>query len=288
MAAPEPVPEPEPEAWCPNRCQSPESEPEPGPASWLEWVAALAGGTDTPLDVDTAETWPAAWTVDKELAAAIDALPDLAEDNLLSGVAALLDTDDPEHAASETAAALINRYLLSERFDPADLAALCALLQIFVRSGPALDRYEGVLSDIRAYANQWVSVLNAVRVIDIADAVACGPAGEQRDNFVSALLGPLNVQKTRLSATLRGLAALVADDLDLGLSWDVADADGELQTAADAAAELAPRILIYSLDRAPWREPRPPSTGNGREQSWRRPPTRWATRASSSMLAMPT
>lgn len=225
----------------------PEAEPESGPASWLEWVAELAQGASGSLDVDMVDTWEPAWTVDGVLGEAINNLPDLAEDNLLSGVAALLETDNPEHAASQTATALISRYLLSERFDPADLAALCGLLQIVVRSGPGQEDYERLLGDIRSYANQWVSVFNVVRVIDIADTVARGPVGAARDSFVSALMGPLNTQKSRLSATLRGLASIVTEDLNLGLDWHVQDEDRTLHEAAKAA-NLEPRILIYSLD----------------------------------------
>lgn len=219
-----------------------------GPTSWMEWIEYVANGADTGLGVDDAETWAPAWTIDNDLAAAIYALPELAEDSLLDGVATLLETDDTEHAAPETAASLINRYLLSERFDPADLSALCALLQVFVRSGPAPDRYDELLSDIREYTGQWVSVQAAVKVIDIADAVACGPSGTQRDSFVSALLGPLNAQKSRLSATMRGLAALVSEDLNLALDWSLVVTDGGLRAAKDATADVAPRILIYSLD----------------------------------------
>lgn len=225
-----------------------EPESERAPASWLEWVAGLAQGAEGSLAVDTVDAWEPSWAIDAELAGAIDALPELAEDNLLSGVAALLETDDAEHAAPKTATALISRYLMSERFAPTDLAALCGLLQIVVRSGPSKKDYEDLLGDIRSYASQWVSVFNGVRVIDIADTVACGPLSGARDSFVSAMLGPLNAQRSRLSATLRGLAAIVADDLDLGLDWRVEDTDGALHDAAQAAAKLEPRILVYSLD----------------------------------------
>lgn len=255
MSVSTPLPELEPE---PDAKTVSESGPLPEsgveavtlPASWLEWVADLAQGAEGSLEVDTVDVWEPAWVSDIELAEAIDALPDLADDNLLSGVAALLEFDEPEHAASRTATALISRYLLSERFDPADLAALCGLLQIVVRSGPNNGEYERVLADIRSYAGQWVSVFNAVRVIDIADTVACGPGGAARDNFVSALLGPLNSQKSRLPATLRGLAAIVTDDLNIGFDWrvDLDDTDSAVQEAAKAAGKLEPRILIYSLD----------------------------------------
>jgi len=218
------------------------------PSSWLEWVTQLAGGTVPALAVDVAEAWPRAWTVDYELADAIDALPDLAEDGLISGVAALLDTDDSDHAAPATAAALIRRYLLAERFGPADLTAICALLQIYVRSGPALDSYASLLRDIRDFAQQWVSVQKAVHTIDIADVVACGPSGDSRDSFVSALLGPLNAQKSRLSASLRGLAELVSTELGLGLDWAVPDPTVANVEADSPSLALAPKVLLYSLD----------------------------------------
>lgn len=245
LPEPETVPDSEPVS---EQLPAAEPESEPGPASWLGWVAGLAEGAEGSLAVDTVDIWESAWATDAELAQAIDALPELAEDNLLSGVVALLETDDAEHAAPKTATALISRYLMSERFAPTDLAALCGLLQIVVRSGPSQQDYEELLGDIRSYATQWVSVFNAVRVIDIADTVACGPLGGARDSFVSALLGPLNAQKSRLSATLRGLAAIVAEDLDLDLDWRVEDTEGALHEAANAAAKLQPRILVYSLD----------------------------------------
>ena len=127
---------------------------------------------------------------------------------------------------------------------------MCGLLQIVVRSGPDQEDYERLLGDIRSYAGQWVSVFNAVRVIDIADTVACGPRGGAPDNFVSALLGPLNAQRSRLPATLRGLAGIVTDDLNIGFDWhvDLDDTDRAVQDATEAAAKLEPRILMYSLD----------------------------------------
>ena len=116
-SGPDPTPVSEPEL-------VPEPEPALVPTSWLEWVAALAEGGEESLDVDTADAWEPAWVSDVELAAAIDELPDLADDNLLSGVAALLESDEPEHAASRTATALISRYLLSRAFRSSGLGGI--------------------------------------------------------------------------------------------------------------------------------------------------------------------
>ena len=158
-----------------------------------------------------------------ELATAIDALPDLAEDNLLSGVAASSRPTTPSTLRPRRPRApLISRYLYCQsgstlRPGGAVRAAPDRRAEL---AGPGAVRE--VLGDIRGYSDQWVSVLNAVRVIDIADTVACGPLGDATGQFRHRTAGPLNGQKSRLSATLRGWRRSVADELDLGLDWQVA------------------------------------------------------------------
>src|SRR5690606_31230014 len=68
--------------------QQPGNEDVVGPHGWLEWVAAIAVDPEAELDLNVVSTWAPAWTVDAELAAAISDLPSLAEDALLTGVAA--------------------------------------------------------------------------------------------------------------------------------------------------------------------------------------------------------
>jgi len=255
---PEPLPVPEPALESePELAQEPQPEPEPerepepsAPDSWLSWIAAIAASPDAePLEINLAETWAPAWTMDHDLATAINSVDEIAVDPLLNGVAAFLETDDAEHSAVETASALILRYLYHERFDPADLAALCALLQIFVRGGPDPAKYTEVLGDVESLSNRWVGVNNAVRAVDIADAIACGPATTaDRESFVATMLAPLNQQKRRLSSSLRKLAALVSDDLELGLDWTVVDVVGDASADETSAAGLAPQVLLYSLD----------------------------------------
>ena len=65
--------------------------------SWLSWVEQLQTAQATDLDLGRTQDWAPAWIVDAELAGAIDALPQIATDALLSGVAASLDADDPSH-----------------------------------------------------------------------------------------------------------------------------------------------------------------------------------------------
>ena len=232
----------------------PEPEPEvPAPAvtpvdSWLSWVGRLAVDQGVPLDAGQALAWAPAWQVDAELADAVDALPEVATDDLLSGVAALLEADELDRPAAHTAAALVRRYLVAERFSPVDLGAVCALLEIFLRSGPPPGAYRQLLGDVQDFADRWVAIGNATRAIDLADVVVCGPWGDAvaRANFVTALLSPLNQQRHRLSESLRKLASLVTDDIKLDYDWSAAAS--EAVEKSDDRAVVSGRVLLYSLD----------------------------------------
>lgn len=215
--------------------------------SWMEWVSRLGTEEGLPLESGQALDWAPAWQIDAELARAIDVLPEVATDDLLAGVAALLEADDLDHPAARTAAALVRRYLVAERFTPFDLGAICALLAIFLRSGPKPESYREVLDDVRDFAHQWVGVGNATRAIDLADVVVCGPVGDvpARTNFVATLLSPINQQRHRLPRSLRQLASLVTEDVALGYDWTVAESDSVEQSSALTASR---RILLYSLD----------------------------------------
>lgn len=217
------------------------------PGSWLEWIDRLAGGDVVARATTLAEAWEPPWRLDAEIGEAIDDLPDLATDALLSGVAAFLDTAEPNHPAPQTARALLRRYLIEERFGPADLAAMASLVTIYLSSAPSHDDYTSLLDDIATFAPQWSSVSTATQALDLADAVACGPrvAPEAQARFISAVLGPLNAQSRRLGGGLRSLASLVTSDL--GLDWVWASADvGNASRSAELPAGLS--VLIYSLD----------------------------------------
>lgn len=224
--------------------------PPSAPGSWLDWVAQLGTPQRVSLEAGAADEWATASSIDDQLAAAIDGLSELAVDDLLAGVSWFLDTDDPDNPASATAMALIRHYLLAERFAPSDLGALCSLIQIFLRGAPGSAGYRELLDDLRSYAPQWVAVTNATRVLDIADAVVCGPTidGTGRSNLVTTLLAPLNEQKRRLSISLRRLASLVGGDVGLDFDWTVQDAEAEGDGATEGGSEPDPQILLYSLD----------------------------------------
>lgn len=215
--------------------------------SWLAWVQQLETLHAPDLDLDQTRDWAPAWTIDAELAGAIDGLPQTATDALLSGVAAFLETDDPNHPAAKTAKALLNHFLISERFGPIDLGAICSLLEIFLRASPPIAQYRDVLDDLQSYAPQYVAPNAAGRVLDIADVVTSGPIGEAeaRTSFVAALVLPLHQLQRKLSPALRRLASLVTGDVGLDIAW----VDEKLSEAGESGIEtLSAQVLIYSLD----------------------------------------
>ncbi len=221
---------------------------EPVPVrSWLEWLDGLGNGAAGPPVMDLVESWEPAWQVDAELGRAIDDLSDLATDALLAGVAAFLDTADAGHPAPRTAHAFTSRYLIEERFGPADLSALAALVAIFLSSAPSRDDYVALLDDIGTFAPQWSSVATAAQALDLADTVACGPrpSPEAQAQFISAVLSPLNAQRQRLPGGLRSLASIVTSDAGLQWDWTVPVA-GDERDFIDLPVGMS--VLIYSLD----------------------------------------
>lgn len=218
------------------------------PTSWLDWADGLGFGRRFGRDLEHMREWTPAWVEDAALAKAVEAIPEIGTDDLLAGVAIFLASDHLEHPASLAAAALLERFLIAERFSPADLTAMCALLEIVLRGAPPAERYRRVLRDIRSYAAQWVSTAMASKALDIADTVALGPASDAdaRADLVATLLTPLNAQKRRLTAPTRRLADLIATDVGLELDWTVDDHD--TQSSSVGRPDFSPRILLYSLD----------------------------------------
>ncbi|MFA4897328.1 MULTISPECIES: protein DpdD [Microbacterium] len=217
-------------------------------ASWIDWARATGTGTPVMIEMDQARSWPAVSTIDSELAEVIDDLDWLATDDLLSGVAYFLEVDDIDRPAPRSAEALLRRYLLSDRYAPHDLGAICSLLEVFLRGAPGLARYREVLGDVRATSDQWVAIGTASRALDMADAVALGPTVDfaARSDFVTTLLSPLNQQKRRLHDAVRGLAGLVTSDVGLDFDWSVPNSKEE--AGPDVVPAVTLRILLYSLD----------------------------------------
>ncbi|WP_280502774.1 hypothetical protein [Nocardia farcinica] len=227
--------------------QEPVEDTDRSPGSWIEWLGGLDGTAPSHNPMELADSWPPVAEHDAEIAHLIDALPDIATEALLAGVAAFLETSDSEVPAPETAHAFIRRYLIEERFAPADVSALTALLAIVLSSAPKADDYAELLDDLGAFTNRWVSVNTAAQALDLADVVTCGPRPDSDTQiaFVTRILGELHHKRHRLAGALRSLAALISDDLSLDFDWTSAKVEG---ASAERELPTGLRVLLYSLD----------------------------------------
>lgn len=222
-------------------------EPDRTPSSWIEWLDSLDRPAKFYDVMELVESWTPASDHDQEIAHRIDSLPDLATDALLAGVAAFLETSAPDVPAPDTAHAFIRRYLVEERFAPADLSALTSLLTIVLSSAPTAGDYAMLLDDLGAFASRWVSVNTAAQALDLADAVTCGPRpdSDAQIAFVTTILGALHHQRRRLAGSLRSLAVLISSDLGLEFDWTSAQTDEQL---IERELPEGLRVLLYSLD----------------------------------------
>lgn len=218
------------------------------PATWLQWATQL---TTTPYDDVEWATWPAPVHCDLELSAAIEQLTDAEADAAWNMVGPFLDADDLGRPAWRTARAFLVLAASYDRWAPADVAAIQALLEVFLRGSPPADDYRDVLDLFAANAPRWAVATNAPAALDMVDDVAHAPVSDAnaRTQFAAATLEPLSRHRRRLSHDLRWLATQLCADLSVPLDWDVPAPSVE-PGETSWAANLEAKVVIYSLDDA--------------------------------------
>lgn len=217
-----------------------------GPRSWVEWVSTVADFV--PDDVDW-RTWAPPAASDLALAAAIEGLTDAEVAHAWSMVGPFLEADELGHPAWRTAKALLVLAATYDRWAPADVATVQALLEVFLRGAPPADEYRDVLDVFAENAGRWAVAGNALAVLDMVDDVAHAPVSDAnaRLRFALAALEPLSRHRRRLSADIRWLGAQLSVELAAPLAWDVAPPTGGEEIRPNSA--IGARVLIYSLDK---------------------------------------
>lgn len=216
------------------------------PQTWAEWGHLVA--QDSASWSATEEVWvdwPAPSTEDAELADALETVDDVGAERAWSMVGPFIDADNLGRPAWRSARSLLLLAATYDRWSPADLAGVQALLEVFTRGGPPASDYRDTLDVIAGSASRWASVGNAIPALDMVDVLArsaCSDA-DARLRFCLQTLEPLHRHRWRLQPELLWLAARVGQELDVDLDWTVADP--EEQTAANLGA---PTVLLYSLD----------------------------------------
>jgi hypothetical protein len=214
------------------------------PATWLQWVTQLT--TTSYEDVEWA-TWSPPVDCDNDLAAAFEQLTDAEADAGWNMVGPFLDADDFGRPAWRTARALLILAASYDRWAPADVSAIQALLEVFLRGSPPAADYGDVLDLFAATASRWAVANNALAALDMVDDVAHAPVSDAdaRLRFAAATLEPLARHRRRLAPDLRWLATQLSVDLSVPLDWHVPE---PVSDAAELLSPLQAKVLIYSLD----------------------------------------
>jgi hypothetical protein len=214
------------------------------PATWLQWVTQL---TTTPYEDVEWATWSPPVDCDHDLAAAIEQLTDAEADAGWNMVGPFLDADEFGRPAWRTARALLLLAASYDRWAPADVSAIQALLEVFLRGSPPAADYGDVLDLFAATASRWAVANNALAALDMVDDVAHAPVSDDdaRLRFAAATLEPLARHRRRLTPDLRWLATQLSADLSVPLDWDVPE-PGE--DGGEPSSQVQAKVLIYSLD----------------------------------------
>jgi hypothetical protein len=249
----------------------PPGEPEvslQGPTSWAAWGRLLTDD-QSPWSVSE-EVW-SAWSgpavEDEELALALERVGGTQAERAWGMVGPFLDADELGTPAWRSAGALLLHAAAYDRWSPADLSGVQALLEVFTRGGPPASQYSEILDLLGGAAPRWASVNNALPTLDMVDVLARAACsdGEARLRFASSTLEPLNRHRWRMAPEQLWLAEKVSIEIGLPLDWTVSQAAddvgadgfghatllmysldaGALRRAADGLAELAPHARVH-------------------------------------------
>ncbi|TPQ18632.1 protein DpdD [Streptomyces sporangiiformans] len=141
----------------------------------------------------------------------------------------------------------VMRSIVNQRCDPANLAVLDLLLELFLRTAPNAQEYSEFLEQMSVGFDQWVAPETAGQALDFVDRLAAfaSPVPEARVQTAQLLLGPLCAHARRLDEAYLSTARSLSDELGLGLGWpERASSESDEDPPTVGAAQ----ILVYGLD----------------------------------------
>ncbi|MGW5258156.1 protein DpdD [Streptomyces sp. NPDC004012] len=226
------------------------------PASWEELLAAVAdadkaalqvcrdveagGGIDIPLAADAG--------VDAALAGLLSGLSDAGYENVWRYA---LSPFLQEVARSSISLPLTLRQItassIGQRRNPANLAVLDLLLELFLRTSPSADDYDEFLEHLTMRVQEWVASETASQALDFVDRLAAfaTPDPQVRAQAALELLAPLNRHAQRLDEACLASAHSLSDELELGLVWPARQAE----SSSDSTVTISPaHVLVYGMD----------------------------------------
>jgi hypothetical protein len=141
----------------------------------------------------------------------------------------------------------IMRSIVNQRCDPANLAVLDLLLELFLRSAPQAAEYEEFLEQLSLRFDEWVAPETAGQALDFVDRLVAwaAPAPAARVQTAQLLFSPLQVHMHRLDGAYLSTARSLSEELALGLDWP--EQTPEQAEESEPVVEAA-QILVYGLD----------------------------------------
>lgn len=141
----------------------------------------------------------------------------------------------------------IMRSIVNQRCDPANLAVLDLLLELFLRSAPQAAEYKEFLEQLSLRFDEWVAPETAGQALDFVDRLVAwaAPAPAARVQTAQLLFSPLQVHMHRLDGAYLSTARALSEELTLGLDWP--ERTSEQAEESEPVVEAA-QILVYGLD----------------------------------------
>ncbi|GAA2582552.1 hypothetical protein GCM10010304_25820 [Streptomyces roseoviolaceus] len=141
----------------------------------------------------------------------------------------------------------IMRSIVNQRCDPANLAVLDLLLELFLRSAPQAAEYEEFLEQLSVRFDEWVAPETAGQALDFVDRLVAwaAPAPAARVQTAQLLFAPLQLHMRRLDGAYLSTARSLSDELGLGLDWP--EQTSSRAEESEPVVETA-QILVYGLD----------------------------------------
>ncbi|MGV9235000.1 protein DpdD [Streptomyces nigra] len=141
----------------------------------------------------------------------------------------------------------IMRSIVNQRCDPANLAVLDLLLELFLRSAPQAAEYEEFLEQLSLRFDEWVAPETAGQALDFVDRLVAwaAPAPAARVQTAQLLFAPLHLHMRRLDGAYLSTARSLSDELGLGLDWPEQTPS---QTEESEPVVETAQILVYGLD----------------------------------------
>ncbi|MFI0861751.1 hypothetical protein ACH4RA_16025 [Streptomyces smyrnaeus] len=226
------------------------------PATWQALLAAVAEGDKAALrfcremEVDGAAELPLAADTDADgaLAQLLAGMADAGYENVWRyALSPFLQEVSRSGLSLPLTLAQITASSIGQRRDPANLAVLDLLLELFLRTSPSADDYDEFLEHLTMRVQEWVASETASQALDFIDRLAAfaTPDRQIRAQAALELLTPLYRHAQRLDEACLASARSLTHELELDLDWPV----WQQSDSSEEAIAIGPaHVLVYGMD----------------------------------------